>query len=501
MSSIKDFLYLASALCIAGAFAGCGGGSGSSGALASPMTLAPGSSYTMPANTSVLVPSGTIISAPDGSSITIDGSNETFPTQAGAVVTVPASATVVANDIVTTVSANSGSSSSSGGSSSSSGAPTAPITLAPGSTYTMPANTSVLVPSGTTVSAPNGSSVTIDGSDNTVNTQVGAVVTVPATATGVANNVVTTVPAGSGSSSGSGGSSSSGGATTSLNVTALAGSATTNADPQDGTGTSAVFWGGGNLAMDGDGDVILSDRGALRLVSQQGVVTTLLQGSQPYFWQGISIDSAGNIYGSSGGSGYTGSGYAGSIFEAPASGQPETLFPNWEQGSSSSEGWGGLAIDGDGNLFLANAVSNQIIEFTPGGTWTVFAGSGASGNTDGSATTATFNLNAICDMPIDSAGNLYLNTGTSIRQIAPDGTVSTIVSNISSNTNALALDQQGNFYVASFQVLYRISSDGTITSFPFPNTTDFVTSMTTDKNGNLYLGTRGVGAQIFKVSF
>ena len=54
----------------------------------------------------------------------------------------------------------------------------------------MTANSSVKVPSGTTVTL-NGSTVTINGDNNTTNTQVGAVVTVPATATGTADNLVT----------------------------------------------------------------------------------------------------------------------------------------------------------------------------------------------------------------------------------------------------------------------------------------------------------------------
>lgn len=66
-----------------------------------------------------------------------------------------------------------------------------PAVLAPGASYTMVANNSVLVPVGSTVTV-NGSVITVTGSDNTTNTTVGAVVNVPITATGTANDTVTT---------------------------------------------------------------------------------------------------------------------------------------------------------------------------------------------------------------------------------------------------------------------------------------------------------------------
>jgi hypothetical protein len=131
-----------------------------------------------------------------------------------------------------------------------------------------------------------------------------------------------------------------------LSVTSLAGSATTNLNPVDGAGAAAIFWGGGHLAMDSTGNVILSDRGALRKVSQSGVVTTLTtQGS----WDGVAIDPSGNIYGS------------GDVLRIPsspatwgallqefsASGAYQQLFANWESSSTNpSDGDGGLVMKG-----------------------------------------------------------------------------------------------------------------------------------------------------------
>lgn len=376
------------------------------------------------------------------------------------------------------------------GSSGSTGATTSPVTLGAGSSMTMAANTSVKVPAGTTVTAPNGTIVTINGSSDTVITQAGAVVTVPASATGPANNVVTT-----GQASGSGLSTSP------LTVTSLAGSATTNLQPVDGTGAAAIFWGGGHLAMDSSGNIILSDRGHLREVTQSGVVTTLTtQGS----WDGVAIDPSGNVYGSGdvqliASSPLT---LGASLQEFSASGTYQQLFANWEtSGTSSSVGFGGLVMDSKGALFLADEVNNRIVKFNVGSnTWAVFAGSGTSGNQDGVGTAATFTLSATPDLAIDSNDNLYVRSLDTVREIAPDGTVTTVASQLQT-AGTIAVDKSGNIYAAGVQVIYRVASDGSVVSYPFTNTTDFITSLVTDASGNLYAGTRGIGAQIFKITF
>jgi sugar lactone lactonase YvrE len=351
----------------------------------------------------------------------------------------------------------------------------------------MPIDTTVEVPSGTTITAPNGTVVTMNGGSATVLTQAGAVVNVPATSTGPANNVVSTGP-----------TNGTGISTSALTVTVLAGSATTNANPTDGTGASAIFWGGGHLQVQSSGALIVSDRGSLRRVTQAGVVTTF-EGTSPYDWEPIAIDGSGNVYGS--GNQVLGSdSFGASIAEWTNPGSVQGLFQDWETGSVSV-GWGGLARDTAGSLYLADAGTNRVLKFDPAGGWAVLAGNGSAGSVDGTGAAASLTISPISDLPIDADGNLYLNSGTSIRRISPTGTVTTLFDKVASDTNALAMDSDGNFFVANFSNIVRIDSSGNVTSFPFPNTTDFVTSMTMDGNGNLYLGTRGIGAQIFKVVF
>ncbi|SDY26951.1 Sugar lactone lactonase YvrE [Collimonas sp. OK242] len=373
-----------------------------------------------------------------------------------------------------------------------------PAVVPNGSTLTMTQNSSVLVPSGTTVSSPNGSIVTISGTSNTVYTQVGATVSVPANATGPANNLVSTGQATNGAL-----------ATTPATVSVIAGSATTNLAPVDGSGASAIFWGGGHLALDSSGNIIASDRGALRKVTQAGVVTTLVPGYQPADWEGLAIDSSGNIYGAGSSAQLVSSPpatWGASIYQLPVTGAIKGIALNWETSTTNpSIGWGGLAVDGNGNLYLADGPNNRIVKFTATGVMSVFAGSGTSGGGDGIGTAAT--LNNPTDLAIDANGNLYFtdsstNQGKStIRKITADGTVSSIAT-LGQPGIPIAVDPSGKIYTTDgFSNIVRVDSKGSVTTFNTGITSGFITSIAADANGNLYVGTRGLGAQILKISF
>jgi sugar lactone lactonase YvrE len=363
----------------------------------------------------------------------------------------------------------------------------------------MSANSSVLVPAGTTISSPNGSVVTVNGTSNTIYTQTGATVSVPANATGPANNLVSTGPA----------TINGAVSTTPATVTAIAGSASTNMAPADGTGAAAVFWGGGHLALDASGNIIVSDRGALRKVSLAGVVTTIVPNNQSVDWEGIAIDNSGNIYGAGTTPQLVSTSpatWGASINQFSVASGVKNIALNWETSTTNPAiGWGGLAVDKSGNLYLADGPNNRIVKFTSAGVMSVFAGSGAGGASDGVGTAAS--LNNPTDLAIDANGNLFFTdpytnpAKPTIRKITANGSVSTVAT-LGFLSSPIAVDSAGNIYVATIlRSIVRLDAKGNVTSFSVPTITDFITSMVADSNGNLYVGTRGVGAQILKISF
>ncbi len=305
---------------------------------------------------------------------------------------------------------------------------------------------------------------------------------------------------GGGNGGGSGGGNGGGNSTT-ASVTVIAGSSTTNLNPIDGTGTAAIFWGGGHVALDASGNIIVTDRGALRMVTQAGVVTTFNNVDLiPFSFDGVAINYAGDIFAS--GNILTSVAWNAYIKELTTSQTVNTFAAAWESTPDNpSTGFGGLAVDSNGNLYMADEVNNRIVKFTSAGTMSVFAGTGTSGFQDGDSTTAEFNDPT--DLAIDTNGNLFvIDAGNAaIRKITPTGTLSTIA-NLQKSLTPIAVDPLGNIYVVGFpSSILRISTNGSTASYSLPGISDFITGLVADSNGNLYAGTRGVGAQILKISF
>jgi len=144
----------------------------------------------------------------------------------------------------------------------------------------------------------------------------------------------------------------------------------------------------------------------------------------------------------------------------------------------------GVATDSQGNLYVTDSGNNTIRKITPGGTVTTIAGQiGVKGSADGVGTNASFNLpNGIA---VDTNGNLYVadEFNDTIRKITPVGTnwmVSTLAGQVGTaawldalGTNAqfstptgVAVDSAGNVYVADVanDVIREISPAGQVST-------------------------------------
>jgi hypothetical protein len=115
----------------------------------------------------------------------------------------------------------------------------------------------------------------------------------------------------------------------------------------------------------------------------------------------------------------TGNGISGSV-DGPATGTTDLREPS------------GVAVDGAGNVYVADSMDHRIRKVAPDGTTGTLAGNGTPGWFDG---TGGATGNAQFDQPsgvaVDGAGNVYVadSGNRRIRKIAPDGTTSTLAGN------------------------------------------------------------------------
>jgi sugar lactone lactonase YvrE len=187
----------------------------------------------------------------------------------------------------------------------------------------------------------------------------------------------------------------------------------------DGASSVATFYYPTGVAVDSSGSVYVSDtnNNEVRKISSTGAVSTLAGSplSQGYvngtgalaslnLPMGIAVDSNGNVYVSESGdirvvtpAGVVSS-LAGGIaaFTAPASGVLGISGP------------GGVAIDKNGNVYVAEIAANQIRVVSASGVVSIFAGSSMSGNGNINGVSSTATFNAPSGVAVDSSGNVYV---------------------------------------------------------------------------------------------
>jgi hypothetical protein len=197
----------------------------------------------------------------------------------------------------------------------------------------------------------------------------------------------------------------------------------------DGTGVAARFSGPRPGVVDGAGNVYVSDNHAIRRITTDGVVTTIAGGRVD------STERNGDEIVVRTKSGFANGLGTNALFDSPA----------------------GLAVDGAGNIYVADWGNSAIRKITTGGLVTTIAGNGLAGFRDGTNALLDFPL----DVAVDGSGNVYVaDTGNhAIRKITSGGVVTTIagsgVSGFRDGTDALfdfpsglAVDGAGNIYVA-----------------------------------------------------
>ncbi|HLM58987.1 MAG TPA: SMP-30/gluconolactonase/LRE family protein [Pyrinomonadaceae bacterium] len=153
----------------------------------------------------------------------------------------------------------------------------------------------------------------------------------------------------------------------------------------DGAGAAASFNTPSGLALDPDGNLYVADTGnnRIRKVTKEGVVTTLAGEGPPGFLDGPAAQAR---------------------FDSPV----------------------GVAVDAEGNVYVADTYNDRIRRITKDGRVSTLAGRGGPGHADGPGTEALFDTP--CAVAVSSSGEVYVaDTGNNrLRKITKDGQVFTL---------------------------------------------------------------------------
>ena len=277
-------------------------------------------------------------------------------------------------------------------------------------------------------------------------------------------------------------------------VTTFAGSAGSSGT-NNGTGSGAQFYQPQGVAVDGAGNVYVGDTGnqTIRKITSSGVVTTLAgsagnygsgdgTGASAQFWvpQGLALDSATNLY--------VADSFNNTIRKVTPAGVVTTLagtagsFGSADGTGTTARFWlpQSTAVDGAGNVYVADSANGTIREIASGAVVTTLAGSASTGSADGTGNAARFDWPS--GSAIDNSGNSYVaDTGNStIRMITSAGVVSTLAGSAgnSGNTDAtgnsarfyapqgVAVDTSGNTYVADTanNTIRKVTSGGVVST-------------------------------------
>jgi sugar lactone lactonase YvrE len=144
-----------------------------------------------------------------------------------------------------------------------------------------------------------------------------------------------------------------------------------------------------------------------------------------------------------------------------------------------------VAVDGEGNVYVADQANHRVRKINPGGTITTFAGTGKIGPAGDGGPAAAAQLNAPTGLAVDRQGNVYIadRNNYRVRKVKRDGTISTVAGTgdiinrqlgdggpatkaYLSTPEGVAVDSKGNLYIADLagNRVRKVSTDGTIST-------------------------------------
>ncbi len=263
-------------------------------------------------------------------------------------------------------------------------------------------------------------------------------------------------------------------------ITTIAGTGTAGYSGDGGPATAAQLDRlGGGIAVDASGNIYFTQFECIRVINSAGIISTYAGANATQGFAGdggpataalldgpagLAVDAAGDLYVADQGNNR--------VREITTSGMISTVVGSANAGFSGDggdataaglQGPAGVAVDGSGNLYIADYGNNRIRKVS-GGTITTIAGDGTQQSSgDGGLSTAA-ELNQPISVAVDATGDLYIAESGSglIRKVNIAGTIYTVAGSSRgfggdggsaiaaelTGPSAVAVDSYGNLYIS-----------------------------------------------------
>ena len=219
--------------------------------------------------------------------------------------------------------------------------------------------------------------------------------------------------------------------------------------------------------------------------------------------RGVAVDSSGDVYIADGESNtvdkVTPSGTLTVITGAGTHSPTSSPLPPGPASSFNNIVPYGLAVDSSGNLYFGDDSSYDVLKVTPAGTLSVYAGDGSYGTPTSGAVATSTGIGGPYGVAVDGAGNVYIadNGNELVEKVSPAGILTIVAGNTNSfpypssspqpatsvnlfGLYGVAVDYLGNVYLAEYRnyEVDQVTPAGQITVLtghggnpPYPTTT------------------------------
>lgn len=238
---------------------------------------------------------------------------------------------------------------------------------------------------------------------------------------------------------------------------------------RDGSALSSLFTDPQGVTVDTAGNIYVADgSGVVRKIAVNQVVSKVagrinvtfeggtydgfsgfdasLTGTDLGQIWGISVDATGNLYIAANGG----------VFKVSSAGVV-TTFTTLEGGFFDLQG---ITVDSQGSVYVCDNSGHTVKKIAPDGSSSTFAGGETfSGTTDGAGKSALFSYPS--GMAVNSSGTLFIG-GETVRQVTPDGLV-TSLSGYGRFSSLAAVDDALNLYGIDGHSVKKVDRDGSTT--------------------------------------